>query len=66
MYLENLRGMGEHKILSKGGSDPVARLVKEVSKYKDLPEDDNKVFLKLEALANLISVGVRNQDQQTK
>lgn len=51
LYLESLRGMGEHKILSKGGSDPVARLVKEVSKYKDLPEDDNKVYLKLEALA---------------
>ena len=55
LYLESLRGIGEHKILSGGpsssGSTSVQRLIKEVSKYKDLPEDDNKVLQKLEALA---------------
>ena len=58
VFREFKRNDKEHKILSKGGSDPVARLVKEVSKYKDLPEDDNKVFLGNLRVENLISVGV--------
>tara|TARA_B100000131_G_scaffold234185_1_gene226103 strand:- start:264 stop:2543 length:2280 start_codon:yes stop_codon:yes gene_type:complete len=50
LYLDDLRGSsGLYKIL--GQTEATKRLVNEVSQYKDLPEDDNKVYQKLEALA---------------
>ena len=48
----NLRGeSGLYKILGEGKSAVRSRLVDEVSKYKDIPEDDNKNYIKAESLA---------------
>jgi hypothetical protein len=52
LYLDDLRGeSGLYKILGEGKSAIRSRLVDEVSKYKDIPEDDNKNYIKAEALA---------------
>ena len=43
LYLDDLRGeSGLYKILGEGKSAIRSRLVDAVSKYKDIPEDDNK------------------------
>tara|TARA_R100000995_G_scaffold78150_2_gene48594 strand:+ start:210 stop:2318 length:2109 start_codon:yes stop_codon:yes gene_type:complete len=52
LYLDDLRGeSGLYKILGEGKSAIRSRLVDEVSKYKDIPEDDNKNYIKAESLA---------------
>jgi len=52
LYLDDLRGeSGLYKILGEGKSAVRSRLVDEVSKYKDIPEDDNKNYIKAESLA---------------
>ena len=52
LYLDDLRGeSGLYKILGEGKSAIRTRLVDEVSKYKDIPEDDNKNYIKAESLA---------------
>ena len=52
LYLDDLKSeSGLYKILGEGKSKVRERLVKEASKYKDIPEDDNKNFIKAETLA---------------
>ena len=52
LYLDDLRSeSGLYKILGQGKSAVRNRLVNEVSKYKDIPEDDNKNYIKTESLA---------------
>ena len=52
LYLDDLRReSGLYKILGEGKSAIRSRLVDAVSKYKDIPEDDNKNYIKAESLA---------------